>query len=132
MVVSDFRINSKVRAVLAKHWIDLQSIRFGSFRGVVRLMGELRRLGGGSSSARDEFQLDVLEGEIKRIRGVKRVYFDLVNWERSATGQWREKGGSHAQRIATTAGDGESYVVEVAEEEETEEEEIRTSRQGAS
>ena len=42
MTASRYRAQAAIRRVLARHWIDLDRIRFGEFRGVVRLTGELR------------------------------------------------------------------------------------------
>ena len=56
MAASDFQINSRVRSLLARHWIDLKRVQVGSFRGTVRLAGELCRLGG-ESAGRHEPQL---------------------------------------------------------------------------
>jgi len=88
VAISDFQINSKVRSVLAKHWIDLQKITFGSFRGTVRFSGELCLLGGRTGGGSEMNQVESLESEVRSIRGVQRIYFDLSNWHRNNTGQW--------------------------------------------
>lgn len=81
MILSDAHINSRVRGVFARHWIDLQKVQFASSRGAVRISGELCFLdseddedGAECTRARRE----ILEYEIKRIRGVKRVHFDTL------------------------------------------------------
>jgi hypothetical protein len=88
MVVSDFRINSGVRSCLARHWVDLQQLSFGSFRGVVRISGRLCHLGEGSSAALRAADVEVLETEIRRFPGVANVFFELSNWKKSAGGEW--------------------------------------------
>lgn len=88
MVVSDFRINSGVRSCLARHWIDLQQLSFGSFRGVVRISGMLCHLGEGSSAALRAADVVLLEAEILRVPGVGNVFFDLSNWKKASGGGW--------------------------------------------
>jgi hypothetical protein len=88
MSISDFQINSKVRSVLAKHWIDIQKLRFGSFRGTVRLSGELYLAGDRSASFLDAAKITLVENQVRRIRGVARVYFDLKNWRKNESGNW--------------------------------------------
>ena len=84
MATSDFKINCKVRSVFARHWLDLQRVRFASFRGTVRVQGELVVLGG--EGRLEPTKIEVLETEIRRIGGVKRIVFDLANWRRAASG----------------------------------------------
>jgi hypothetical protein len=88
MSVSDFKINTKVRAVLVKHWIDTQALKFGSFRGTVRLTGELFVLGDRISKNFDGAKLEAIESEVRRIPGVSRVYLDLGNWKKNEIGKW--------------------------------------------
>ena len=98
---SDFQINSKLRAILARHWIDSQQLRFGSFRGTVRFSGKLAYLG-----ARDEIgaggsKVEILERAAKALQGVRRVYFDLENWHRTPTGAWECKDQASEQAIVS-------------------------------
>jgi hypothetical protein len=99
--VSDFRINSGVRSVIARNWIDLQKLKFGSFRGTVRITGNLSYLGARTGAACDSGKLEALEAEIRRVPGVGRVYLDLTNWRRSPTGQWECTDGT-PQHAAVT------------------------------
>jgi hypothetical protein len=88
MSQSDQEINRGVRSVLSRNWLDLSKTNFASRRGIVRLMGELRRLGAESSKPLEPHNLDALDSEIKRLRGVDRVHFDLRNWRRNSEGEW--------------------------------------------
>ena len=88
MPVSDFQINARVRAVLAKRWMDTHRLKFGSFKGTVRFSGQLHALGNRSASHLDAAKLEMIESELKRIRGVSRVFFDFTNWRKSETGEW--------------------------------------------
>ena len=74
MPVADFRINSLVKSILVKHWVDLQKIQFDTHRGNVYLRGELSQLKRRNTGEFDRSLFDAIESEIKRIRGVRKVY----------------------------------------------------------
>ena len=82
------RALSKVRNQLSKRWIDTQRLRIHVARDTVRISGELVRLGMSSAGSGDSIRIDILETEIKRIAGIKRVYFELSNWVRDDSGKW--------------------------------------------
>lgn len=89
MGASDFRINSKVRSVLSRHWIDLSMLGFSSINGTVRLTGTLCRLSSESETAQLTKQsVAQLESELTTIREIKRVYFDLTNWRKDSNRDW--------------------------------------------
>ena len=86
MPKSDIEIKAKVRAVLSKHWVDLHRIGFDCCRGTVRFRGELSWIPGHEGATDEASLLEVLEAEIRRIRGVSKVYFlgvKLVEPERT-------------------------------------------------
>ena len=87
MIISDLKINSNVRAVLCRHWVDLQKLNYASFKGAVRLQGELAYLGTRVVGC-DLALLEFIEQEIRRIDGVKRVNLDIENIRKSKTGKW--------------------------------------------
>ncbi len=97
VAISDFRVNSMVRSILCRHWIDLRALRFGSFRGTVRLVGELHLCESRDPNAFTSSTLDVLETEIRRLPGVSRVYFDFKNWRRSPSGDWQSTSKARSQ-----------------------------------
>ena len=99
MAISDFKVNSLVRSVLARHWIDLQRVRYATFRGTVRIRGNLSRLGAGDRPQLTPADLEIFEHEIRRIRGANRVCFELRNWRKDATGRWQQNEGK-ANRYA--------------------------------
>ena len=79
MAADDRRICEQVRRVLTSYWIDLAELRFTCTRGTLRFTGILRRLP--SEERRTALHgplLEVLSHEIKRLRGVSRVYFTGV------------------------------------------------------
>ena len=88
MAASDFRTNALIRQVLARHWIDIQELHFGSFRGTVRFSGKLCHANGRLLDDGGPGLLEGLEAEIRRIDGVRAVYFDYANWMRDECGRW--------------------------------------------
>ena len=111
---SDFRINSQVRSLLARHWIDLKKIQIGSFRGTVRITGELSRLGGEGCPPYEPHLIETLEMEIRALADVERVYIEATNWIRAGSGHWTCKDAvAHTGASATTSsGESQSLVVE--------------------
>jgi hypothetical protein len=91
MIIPDIRINSMVRSVLASHWVDLQHLNCGSYKGTVRLHGELRYLGHREALSTDGSKLEAIEGDIRRVQGVKRVHVDLLNWRKNHKGAWESR-----------------------------------------
>ena len=88
--VSDFEINTRIRSVFAKNWIDMQRLKFGSCRGVARISGELHPLGDRYNAYLDGSKLEKIVQEIRRIRGVVRVCVDFSNWQKKEDGKWIE------------------------------------------
>ena len=111
MDISDFQINSRVRSVLARNWVDLHKIAFGSFRGTVRFSGEICYLGGRSSDKADPHKVELLERELMGIEGVRRIYFDLSNWHRTDAGQWIAKRAGTPAVLAAQQDDAKPKVL---------------------
>ncbi len=75
----DRQVSEQVRRILTSFWIDLSELRFSCTRGTLRFTGILRRLA--SEERRHPLSaplIEVLGQEIKRLRGVTRVYFTGV------------------------------------------------------
>ena len=75
----DRHVAEQVRRVLTSFWIDLSELRISSTKGTVRFNGILRRLP--SADRRQPLSaplIEVLGQELKRLRGVQRVYFTGV------------------------------------------------------
>jgi len=112
MATSDQEINRGVRGILSRHWVDLTATNFASRQGVVRLMGELRRIGQRSEESLESTNIVALDAELRKLRGVRRVHMDLTNWRRDEEGQWvqvaREKPAEDVEPPgeATEAGGG--------------------------
>ena len=75
------KITVLVRAVLARHWIDNMLVSVTTRRGMVFISGRLHKI-----TAVDEYddvdedELMIIEQEIRRIKGVKRISYNLEGW----------------------------------------------------
>ncbi|MBN1674307.1 MAG: hypothetical protein JXR37_24885 [Kiritimatiellae bacterium] len=78
--LSDIQINSYVRKVLVRHWIDLGLISMRTARGHVTLHGSLLKLPN-SPGKLVPASLDAIVREIKKIPCVHKVSIQLDNWQ---------------------------------------------------
>jgi hypothetical protein len=78
----DLLINSRIRAILARHWVDAEKLQFRTTAGTVRFHGVLARQGAVATCDIDSTLVEVLINEIRRIEGVQKVYFTGVEIER--------------------------------------------------
>ena len=85
---NDHEINRRIRAVLSRHWVDLASTNFASRKGIVRVTGDLKRIGPQAGRSLESTSLTNLDSEMRRLKGVQRVHFDLANWRRTEDGEW--------------------------------------------
>ncbi len=95
MGASDFKITSDVRRVLTKYWINTKILRYSCVGGIVYFRGSLDTLYNAPTSAASGSGITAervgdLERAIKKIPNVKRVKFQLTNWEKQAEG-WTKK-----------------------------------------
>ncbi len=74
------------------HKVDLTKTSFVCTRGVVRMVGELARQAAHSNKALSASDVECLEQDLARLRGVVRVHMDLKNWLRQSEGTWQERG----------------------------------------
>lgn len=81
MPTIDLQINSKIRAVLARHWVDAEKLQFRTAAGTVRFHGVLARQGSYAACDVETSLVEVLINEIRRISGVQKVYFTGVEVE---------------------------------------------------
>ncbi len=88
MSVHDLELNSGVRGVLNRHWIDLTKTSFFARKGHVRLGGEVAVLGGRGEKDGTAETLKATEAELRRLRDVKTVSFEFTNWVRDGSGAW--------------------------------------------
>ena len=92
--VDDARINSMVRSVLVRRWVDLDRLRIGTSDGVVYVEGELRQglslataIGEGKPSVQFIRKVD---RELRRISGVRDVVLSLAGFEKVGA-EWKRK-----------------------------------------
>lgn len=101
--------------MLARYWLDVQKARFGSFRGIVRFTGRLSYLDPTHAKRNPGVSLlEILEGEIRRISGVKRVHFDLENWRRNGAGEW-ECSDAGSSKVGGGQSSGQSKTTMILE-----------------
>jgi hypothetical protein len=82
MPIIDLQINAKIRAILARHWIDAERLHFRISSGTVRFHGVLARIGSFAVCDVDTTFVETLVDEIRRAPGVQKVYFTGVEIER--------------------------------------------------
>ena len=95
MGASDFKITSDVRRILTRKWINVKKLRFSCVGGVIYMRGDLDILYNApnrdsESPGMSGTQIGNLERALKRVPNVKRVSFQLNNWEKRAEG-WTRK-----------------------------------------
>lgn len=88
---SDAQIRAELRAVMTRHRLDLSKTSFLCTRGVVRMTGELQRLRAYGNHPVVSSDVELLEQDLARVRGVVRVYIDVKSWQREVCGVWRSK-----------------------------------------
>lgn len=98
MATDDFRINASVHTALIRFWIDTVNLEFGTTNGVVYVRGELKRLSFRSrrENGKDEetaFLARRLDTELKQIKGVRDIVYDLRNVAR-VNGRWLQREAS--------------------------------------
>ena len=77
-----------VRRTLVRHWIDLDRLTILPVRETVIVSGEFRVNRPDTNREATASLLSILEEELRRCHGVKRVRFDLENWTRDDLGEW--------------------------------------------
>ena len=82
MPTNDLQIDSRIRAILAGHWIDTQKLHFWTNGGTVRFSGVIVRHASCPACDVDMTVVEVLMNEIRRTPGVRRVYFTGVKVEK--------------------------------------------------
>lgn len=90
----DFALTAHVRQVFARHWIETQGMHLVATNATLTIMGRIafRSVKQGRSTINAEF-LGMLEGEIRTIRGLKRVRWQLDNWTKREDGWVEAEGG---------------------------------------
>ena len=115
MPAIDLLINSNIRAILARHWIDTEKLHFRTTGGTVRFHGVLARQGSLKAPEVNGTVLEAVMHEIRRIPGVQKVYFTGVEIE-------------HRSHRVATVEDEEIHVYEVTFRRKPEAKEIALKR----
>jgi hypothetical protein len=95
--INDFQINSYVRRVLTRHWLDLKKIRYSAIGGVVYLRGTIDVMYGAPMTREGDWEgvtaryIDKIEKDIRQIPDVKSIRFEFEDW-RKAAGRWTQIG----------------------------------------
>lgn len=84
----DLKINSKTRKILVENGLDTGVLTVSTTSGAVAIRGELRKLGGRELTERDTARLlTILESNILRSKGVRKVSFSIKHWMKKK-GKW--------------------------------------------
>jgi hypothetical protein len=93
MVVPDYTIQTQVRALLVRNWMDTRRIDYNVIGGVVHMRGTMAVLyEHPERDQNDEHGISArllvnLERDMMRVDGVKAVHYDLSNWIKTG-GMW--------------------------------------------
>ena len=112
MSTHDYRITAEVRRHLVSRWIDVSLLQVGTTNGVVYLIGSfepivedaLQRVGEAPEPdpvARLVRLVALVDKEVRRMRGVRDVAFNLRNMRRKG-GVWRAVGAKGEQTVSST------------------------------
>lgn len=77
-----------VRRALVRHWIDLERLSIRPVRDAIIVSGEIRLHRPSSATNGVAGLLHILEDELRRLHGVRRVRFELDNWTKDDAGGW--------------------------------------------
>lgn len=104
--VSDFHINASARSVLARHWVATERLTARAINRVLYLRGLMEYRPGRARKFGDITPsfLAELERELKRIRYVRKIQFQLDNWKRDESGGWVRTDGKGKARRASSRG----------------------------
>jgi hypothetical protein len=85
---ADFRINAQVRQILVRHWIETDALTANAVNGTLYIRGNLqfRPAKRGQVGEITVAFLEKLEHELKMLRELKKIRWQLENWEKDETG----------------------------------------------
>jgi hypothetical protein len=85
LAAGDFQINSRVRGIFSKHWLDISQLSVVTIKGNVYIGGHVRKLASVSADIKLDIDLmETIDFEIGRIKGIKRVTYRLEDWRKEA------------------------------------------------
>ena len=88
MGAGDFALNAHVRQVFARHWLETQGMNLITANGILTICGRIafRTVKQGKGVEMSPDFLGMLENELRAIRGVKRIRWQLDNWTKREDG----------------------------------------------
>ncbi len=94
MAATDFRINSAVRRILVRHWLDLRQVEYQTVNCVVTIRGKFKKLKEAIQDTKKGDDLEaaammVIEQELSRIPNVKRINMNIMGWAKLG-GKWMQ------------------------------------------
>jgi hypothetical protein len=104
---SDLVLTREARKVFVKNWIDLGRINLRCTNGSLHVRGTLLKLTG-TGDHLSESGVNTLFAELKRVKGLKRIYGNFENWQEMSPGVWKQSGqaSSDGGPGPTTSGQG--------------------------
>ena len=96
MSVEDLKIKCEIRNILVQFWVDTTKLNVSSHQGVVYFRGTLERVRKEHSlvnqvvSGKDLVKvLQNIEERLRRVRNIKRIFFDISNMKKVGSG-WQK------------------------------------------
>ena len=83
----DFEVNSRMFQIFNQYRIDQSSISYRCYGGIVYIEGLIKREGQAEDGVKPEI-MDTVNRQIRGIKHVKRVKWDLVNMTQTTGGGW--------------------------------------------
>ena len=83
----DFEVNSRMYQILNQYRIDHNTISFRCYGGIVYVEGLIKIEGNPEDGVKPDI-MDAIHRQIRSIRHVKRVKYDLVNMSQLTGGGW--------------------------------------------
>jgi len=85
LAAGDFQINSRVRGIFSKHWLDISQLSVVTIKGNVYIGGTVKKLAAVSRHIEiNEELMETIDYEIRRIKDVKRITYRLEDWRKEA------------------------------------------------
>jgi len=101
MSVEAWKVNSKVKIILSRNWIDIPKLLVNTVKDTVCIKGELSFTGDrvdGHSEFVVSNQLKKVEREILTIRNIRHVDWRIVGWRKSKN-KWEREGAKPSEPV---------------------------------
>ena len=91
MPTSDIQLQSVIRQVLTGCWVDTAAIQIRVTNGKVYLAGTIQPVTRNQRDLQPQ-QLQLLDANLRKLRGVRDIKYNFSNWEAGLRGNWQPKG----------------------------------------